>query len=238
MLGTFVEISVIADSSETGHSAIDDAFITMETIGHLMSVHSPTSELSILNRCAHRGPISVSWQTALVIRFSKWLHHHTNGAFDISTGTSHDIDCFPQNQVYFRRPLQIDVGGIAKGFAVDQAIATVCRHPISGALVNAGGDIRLCGDWKEAIWLRQTNGLEKIDHMPKPALATSSPRTHRDGRTRLPVKNLQTISVWASTCLVADALTKVVSVLGELSEPVLEHLEAVAYVQASMQKVA
>src|SRR5439155_21847017 len=68
----------------------------------------------------------------------------------------------PENRVRFLQPLQIDRGGIAKGFAVDEAVTELQRHGIRSGLVNAGGDLRAFGRREQQVHLRHPACLDKI----------------------------------------------------------------------------
>ena len=56
-----------------------------------------------------------------------------------------DIRLLPENRIRFRRPLWIDLGGIAKGHAVDRAVEEALRFAPFQVSVNAGGDLRVAG---------------------------------------------------------------------------------------------
>ena len=68
--------------------------------------------------------------------------------------TFRDIELLPGRQVRFKRPLWLDLSGIAKGYAVDRAIAALARSGITRACVNAGGDLRILGKQAERVALR------------------------------------------------------------------------------------
>ena len=117
------------------------------------------------------------------------------------------------------KPLWLDLGGIAKGYAVDRAIDILQRSGATQACVNAGGDLRVFGARAEPVWLRlgqDSATLLAAVELANAAVATSSsvdaggsgPHVH--GVTRAPARSGTTVSVIADSCVVADALTKVV----------------------------
>ena len=63
----------------------------------------------------------------------------------VERGTFSAVELLPDNRVRFSAGIAIDLGGIAKGFAVDRAIATLRGHGVREAVVNAGGDMRVMG---------------------------------------------------------------------------------------------
>lgn len=136
-----------------------------------------------------------------------------------------DITIDAEGGVRFAQPLRLDFGGIAKGHAVDCAIEALRAAGITQALVNAGGDLRVLGREPQTIQIRDPRqparllqGLSLADG----ALATSASyysRRERHGqivsaliepRSGQPWTGGDSVSVIAPTCLLADALTKVV----------------------------
>jgi thiamine biosynthesis lipoprotein len=131
-----------------------------------------------------------------------------------------DVELLPDHGVRLRKPLWLDLGGIAKGYAVDRAIASLRASGASQVCVNAGGDLRVCGARAEPVWLRSGQG--SVTCLPalklaNAAVATSSAAAagaavapHVHGGTRETVCSGATVSVVADSCVIADALTKVV----------------------------
>lgn len=231
LLGTFVEIE--ADNAE----AIGSAFSAIERIQLLMSAHDPASELSLVNRLAHREPVSVSSWTAAVIRRSLFWARRSGGAFDIvragrvalamgalprhpgqplpASGNWTAVELLGR-QVRFDSPVCLDLGGIAKGFAVDRAIDALRLTGATRGLVNAGGDIGGFGPepWPvTVVEPKHRVPMATID-LRNGALATSSglrgPRgaltfDHLPGADR----RWTSVTVRASTACDADALTKI-----------------------------
>jgi thiamine biosynthesis lipoprotein len=208
LLGTVVSIRVEDCRSPAAHCAIDAAFAEVALIQRLMSFQDPDSELSGLNRAAASRAVSVHRHTFAVLRWSRAIAQASGGSFDVSAAQRprgaladwRDIELLPMRSVRFRRPLRIDLGGIAKGYAVDLAVTRLRALGVRRALVNAGGDLRVLGPDAERIALRsqgQTARLAVIE-LANGALATSGAAAGT------------TVSVLARRCVVADALTKVV----------------------------
>ena len=250
LLGTLVEITARGASELDGMRAIDDGFATVAHVQRLMSFHDRHSDLSRLNRLAHRVPVRVHPWTWRVLRAAQNLSRATRGAFDVTVGAElvqlgylprprrtlqharscwKDVRLLAGHRVRFARPLYIDLGGIAKGFAVDRAVATLRASGVIAGLVNAGGDLRVFGDVERTIHVRHPGApgmLVPCARLASGALATSasyfSQRQWR-GRTVTPVIDKTrshssavsfSASVFAPSCMVADALTKVVLVRG------------------------
>lgn len=248
LLGTFVEITVQAGDEARARSALASAFAAITEVQRLMSFHEAESDVSRLNRDAFRRPVLVREWTWRVLARAQKFAFSSNGAFDITVAsllsqwsylpksyrtdkaaTFRDIVLESGSRVRFTRKLAIDLGGIAKGFAVDCAIESLIGAAVEGGIVNAGGDLRVFGNRPQRIYLRQaTNpGLAAaVVHLQNRALATSgiyfSRKMHRrvlvspliDGRTRKPLTENISVAVSALDCLTADALTKVLLARG------------------------
>ena len=251
-LGTFVEISVDAESVGMADEAIAAAFAKVELVQNLMSYHDPLSEISTLNRT---GQVKASLELRHVLAFCKEVYGVTGGLVNVAVapvlakygylpkfdrdfvlGSPLDYLIEGEN-VILKRPIAIDLGGVAKGFAVDQAIAELKRQGIPSAIVIAGGDLRAYGELRE-FFLRhptQPSLLEPFLAAEDIAMATSAsyfsnPESHED---RLPyvdragecLKHMPSVTVVAPQCMVADALTKYF-LLGKPTEECLNFYSA------------
>jgi thiamine biosynthesis lipoprotein len=161
----------------------------------------------------------------------------------VPASTARDlIQLLPENRVRFIDPaIKIDLGGIAKGFAVDRAVDALRRHGITDGLVNAGGDLRVFGPSPYAIDIRDPRQPERTMFrvaLANAALASSAGRfdptrsrhalatTVIDPVTAMPPQSVSGATVCAPCCMIADALTKVVMNAGEDASTVLEHFGA------------
>ncbi len=121
------------------------------------------------------------------------------------------------------RPAFLDLGGIAKGFAVDAAAEALATGAVAHATVNAGGDLRFLGDAPRAVHLRdpaQPGLLHPLEGISHAAVATScacfSAADHAGRRvnalvhphTGMPAPEGVGVTVLADSCAMADALTK------------------------------
>lgn len=259
-LGTLVQLVVRGPDEAALERAADAALATVERIGQLMSFHDESSELTRLNRLASRQPQTVDpWTYAVLVRACR-VARASEGLFDVtvapvlvdqgelprhsgeSPGTAswQDIELRDDRSVRFRRPLWVDLGGIAKGFAVDQAILSLRRAGCVEATINAGGDLRRFGETPEIVHLRGPQGLMPVAELRHGAVATSAARVPYedrlaqpigcivDPRRREPWDGQGSVMVAARTCVMADALTKVAALAGPASEPLLARFGAVA----------
>src|ERR1700730_11382715 len=146
LLGTFVEIEVAGAAHPKMAAAIDAAFAAVARVHALMSFHDGDSDVSRLNREAWLRPIEVHAWTFEVLEAAVEMNSRSNSIFDVAvapalqaTGLlphvnddpprpaqarSFDaIELLDGRAVRFRhRDVRIDLGGIAKGFAVDRAL--------------------------------------------------------------------------------------------------------------------
>ncbi len=266
LLGTLVEIRV-QGGSRVARSAVDEAFRAIAAVQQAMSFHDPDSELSWLNRNADGRAINVSTALWRVLSEALQLAKLSGGAFDPTVGARlvrwrilpapqaqtpdhartswRDVRLLPGRRVRFHRPLWLDLGGIAKGYAVDLAVSILRRHRISAGVVNAGGDLRVFGPRAERVHVRhpdQPARLVPLADLSDAALATSAGyfSEKRYGGRRVnalvnpllqrPCPSRRSVSVQASTCILADALTKVVLVHGCAAEPLLRRCGASAMI--------
>lgn len=267
LLGTFVEIEVAAATWPGAEAAIDAAFDAVAQVHRLMSFHDPDSDVSRLNRQAHAGPTPVHPWTFQVLEAAVEMHRRSGGRFDVcvapvlqamgwlpksigdpatrpDAGLADVIELLPDHTIGFRTPgVTIDLGGIAKGFAVDRALDALRGFGISGGLVNAGGDLRVFGAGAHTIHVRDPRdpgrlicSIELVDE----ALASTARRVELlagaepgsspviDPTTSRPTGAVAGATVRASSCMVADALTKIVMISGTDAGDLLAHFGASA----------
>jgi thiamine biosynthesis lipoprotein len=241
---------------DVAHAAIDGAFEEIAAIHRLMSFHEAESDVARLNREAHRGAVQVDFRTFEVLSCARSMSAASGGSFDITVAPAlvrrgalpkpsgapaahpdadwRDVELLGDRRVHFRRPLWIDLGGIAKGYAVDRAMEILARFAPARACVNAGGDLRICG--RERIALDAGEGDAFID-LEDGALASSSgivsgvredAGTHIDPLGARFGNGHRFVSVAGPSCMAADALTKIVMVQGRSSADILSRCGAVA----------
>lgn len=262
-LGTFVEIRVGGLAAAEALAAIDAAFAEVAEVHRLMSFHEAASDLSRLHRAAMSTPVRVDTRTFAVLDAALCLAAESDGCFDPTVAaqlvawgflptpaasrtpdaqaTWRDIELLDGSRVRFQQPLWLDLGGIAKGYAVDRALDVLRQRGATAACVNAGGDLRRFGAQSERVELRLAAdvALPAVD-LADAAIATSAvdaARLHGDGRSRAAHLNARTrrsiraqraVSVVAPTCLIADALTKVVLADAHIGERLLRRYAASA----------
>ncbi len=260
IMGTNIQVELWADSAQEGEDAIQAVMYEMERINQLMSPYIKSSELSQLNAHAAEGAVPVSEELYTLVALSVELAKETDGAFDItfaSVGYLYNyrdgqkpeqgqieellkaIDYRhikfnrAQHSISFAHPnVKIDLGGIAKGHAVDNAIEILKQRGIKHALVTAGGDTKLLGDRLGKPWMvgiRDPRNKDKqavVLPLADTALSTSGDYERyfeQDGvryhhilspKTGSSVYEVQSVSIIGQRSTLNDALSTAVFVLG------------------------
>lgn len=246
LLGTLVEVAATHASTDHAHRAVDAAFDEVALIHRRMSFHDPDSDVSRLNREALDRAVAVHPTTFEVLRCARTIADGSDGCFDVTVagelvrrgmlprpwysreprrdGSWRDVELLDDGRVRFHRPLWIDLGGIAKGYAVDRAIERLGALGASRACVNAGGDLRVMGSAIERVRLRPAAASDQrvaVLELANGSLASSGgagprhdlerfPGLHVHGAHRQPMGSRTFACVMADRCVIADALTKVV----------------------------
>jgi thiamine biosynthesis lipoprotein len=258
LLGTLVEIEAPIDK------AITAAFQEIARVEWLTS--KSKGELAQLNREAHERPVEVLEELFALLEEALKFKDLTSGKFDISLGKLVDLWGFGSEEETPRVPAmeeiarllagreiildrakrtvklgpnaELDLGGIAKGYAVDRAIQVLKDYGVKAALVDAGGDIRILGSRPGKFFSHrpfriaiqhpraETKILGIIKLEGDRAIATSGDyeryfvqdgvRYHHilDPATGRPAQGCSSVTIIAPTALEADALATGIFVLG------------------------
>ena len=236
MLGTFVEVGACGPAAA---DAIGAAFASLEDAQAWWSFHAPDSELSRLNRAAG-ARVHLRPQTLRLLRLATAVMRRSAGAFDctvggllVRQGTLPDHGGaipLPRGRVddieigagwaRLRRPVRLTLDGIAKGYAVDLAIAALRRAGAPAGSINAGGDLRVFGELRLPVQRRELDGqLSSLGELRDAAIASSQaaepgavPDPSFPARLVAPDGRRPQPGVWsvlARSAWRADALTKV-----------------------------
>lgn len=246
-LGTLVEVSLWLDEEQDPQESFATAYEAIRQVHKHMSLHDDNSDLGRYRLANVGDTIEINAHTALVLHCAEILWKETQGYFDVCIGNVLIKQHYhPLSWLYGKEPLIsnrqplfitmqnglnfltkttegqcIDLGGIAKGYAVDCAIKALQDNGVPAAMVNAGGDMRIYGEMTEKIHLR----IEDCEFIPlcelkNQALASSAHLSNLQDipKDYLPIvdpytcqcvaHNHKTMSVLADTAMIADALTK------------------------------
>lgn len=260
VMGTQAKVEFWEPDPDKGKQLVQDVVDEMNRIDQLMSPYIESSELFRINKKASHHPVKVSAELYDLIARSIKYSEMTQGAFDItfvSVGYRynyreqqapsksfinkakslidyHAIQLDPEARtVAFKKEgTRIDLGGIAKGHAVDTSINILKSNGISNAFIKAGGDSRLLGDKRGRLW---TIGIQHprkegdvLTQVPLENVAISTSGDYerffiRDGerihhildpKTGLSSKESISVSIIANDATTADALSTSVFVMG------------------------
>jgi thiamine biosynthesis lipoprotein len=181
IMGTRVAVELWSEDAALAERAMDEVIAQMRRTDELMSTYKPESQLSQVNAHAHERPVQVDEDIIEVVERALAMSKLSGGAFDVtyaSVGYLYDYRAhqrpseqqiaaalpgvdYRQVQVdreartirFLRKGVRIDLGGIAKGYAVDRSIDHLRKLGIEHAMVNAGGDTRLLGDRRGKPWV-------------------------------------------------------------------------------------
>ncbi|WP_226646778.1 FAD:protein FMN transferase [Microbulbifer variabilis] len=241
LLGTFVEVAT-AGVDTRATNAVNQAFEAIREIHELASFQQPDSELSHLN-ANHGQWIQLSKHTLRLLRLARQMTEASEHLFNctlggmiiehgvlpdhggdfLPIGCADDIELAP-GRARLVRPVRITLDGIAKGYAVDCAIKVLKCAGSSWGWVNAGGDLRVFGDFALPVAQRRADGSTRpLGALQNASLATSSaggglnPDTpglilageDQPESSTPKAGNAQTFSVISRFAWRADALTKV-----------------------------
>lgn len=259
-MGTAVSVELWSDDANAAHDAIEAVMSEMTRIDHSMSPYIETSELALINREATQHPVKISAEMLHLLQASIHYSQVSHGAFDISfasVGYMYDyrkhiqptdsqiashLDAIDyrsikldekNSTVQFMKPgMRIDLGGIAKGYSVDQGAQILQAHGIANAIVTAGGDSRILGDHHGRPWMvgvkdpRVPNKSAVMLPLADTAISTSGDyeRYFMDGERRVhhiinpktgkSATGVRSVSVLAPHGIDSDALTKPLFILG------------------------
>jgi thiamine biosynthesis lipoprotein len=260
IMGTVFEIAAYDQSSEHASNAIEKAFHEIVRLDDLLSNYKPGSALSNLNRSAHFHAEKVPSDLYRVIDQALHFSRLSEGEFDISVAPwvnlwkavlrgegmpspaqqaearscvgYEKIELTPPDQISFRSScLQLDLGGIGKGYAVDRAAEVLHSLGIRNALINAGGSTILAmgSPPDQTAWLvHLRDPSNKIDPqvMLKDASVSTSEQTAPsllgndsaghiiDPHTGRPLKTEFAVSAVSRTATASDALSTTLLLLG------------------------
>jgi len=269
IMGTFARAVAVAADSKIAGKAIEAALSEIESVDRLMSDYKSDSEISQVNRDAFNRVVAVSEPTYQVLRRSIEFSKLTGGAFDITVGPLVDLwrsagkkgqtpseeelaatkakvgfeklilDDKKQTVRFASEGMRLDLGGIAKGYAVDKAIEAMQKAGAIGGMVDIGGDLRCFGKppkgkSKWSIGLQNPKPNKNTDEsdlllvlkLDNAAVATSGDYQQFvliegkryshiiNRRTGAGAHGLSSVTIIADNATDADALATAVSVMG------------------------
>ena len=219
-MGTWVAIETSAPSAKLAHAALEAAFEAITDIERWMHPQRTGSDIARINQSLLGTRIEIQAATHHVLTLAQNFNRYSGGVFDpclpVKPGRISDIELSDDGSVVCRKSVALDLGGIAKGYAVDRAIEVLVAQGCTSGLVNAGGDLRIFGTQRETLLLRKADGGFQPLQLHNAALAVSDgqcaqrPAEHQGYYLRGEHKPLQRhyAAVKARDATTADALVK------------------------------
>ncbi len=260
IMGTAIRVELWAEDRHAGEAAAAAVMDEMHRIDRAMSPHKPNSELCRINREAARRSVPLSEEMTRLIASAIEFSRLSNGAFDITyaaVGQLYDyrqrvrpdpaalqaarsligwqqleLDARARTLRFAREGVRIDLGGFAKGHAVDHAVALLARRGIKHAHVSAGGDSRVLGDRRGRPWSiairdpRRAGEVVAVLPLEDVSISTSGDyeryfqeggeRFHHliDPATGRSPDGVRSVTILAADGLTSEALSKAVFVMG------------------------
>jgi len=258
---TPIELEFWAENKELADRVGTDVLAVFHQVDKQMSRYREDSEVSRLNREAATGPVPVSSGLFQVLQKAREISLLSDGAFDVTFGSVgyfydfrtgkkptdeqirsglsrvnfRDVILDETNRtVKYRQPgIKADLGGIAKGYAVDLGVERLVSHGIRHARLSAGGDMRLLGDKRGRPWyvgIRDPRSEERnavVLPLQDVAVSTSGDyerffvdeagdRVHHilSPATGKSVQGVQSVTIIGENALTTDGLSTAVFVLG------------------------
>jgi FAD:protein FMN transferase len=271
VMGTFARVVAVATDSNTAKRSIEAAFAEIEKVEKLMNYHKSDSEISELNRDGFGRAVKVSKSTYEVLEKSIKFSKLSGGAFDVTVGplvdlwhsveeanstptdaelqqarskVGYDKLILDANEMSVRfavEGMKVDLGGIAKGYALDKAAEAMQKGGAVGGMVDIGGEVRCFGSSPadQNIWrigLQDPAVAKDVMNTSKPllilrltdtAVATSG-NYHRfvtiggkryshivDPESGHSSESLASVTIICPSAIDADALSTAVTVMGK-----------------------
>jgi thiamine biosynthesis lipoprotein len=272
IMGTSIHVELWHDNTAQAERLIDAVMAEMQHVDDSMSPYIKTSELYRVNELASTKPQVISQELFDLVKKSIAISELSGGAFDItyaSVGYLYDyrehkkpsdkqiesllpainyrwikLDERARTIFFTHANVKIDLGGIAKGHAVDRSIELLQKAGVQHALVSAGGDTRMLGDRHGRPWMvgirhpRDRSKNAVMLPLEDVAISTSgdyerffeedgmryhhilSPKTGKSAHV------VQSVSILGPSATMTDGLTKVIFINGvEKGMPVVESVE-------------
>jgi thiamine biosynthesis lipoprotein len=260
-MGTAIEITLIGNNEEAANKAALRAFQEMKRVEQLMSPWIESSDVFQINHSAGKEWVRISHETLAVIKKAQEISEISDGSFDITIGplaelwrkarekkippsaeevrerlglvNFKNIEIDREGKVFLKKKgMAIDLGGIAKGYAVDWAFELLESLGYKNLIVNAGGDLRVGGLKNRQPWSigiknpRESKKFLARISISDMAVATSGDyerffiydgkRYHHifNPKDGFPADDCQSVTVLCKEEKMADALATAIFVLG------------------------
>lgn len=260
LMGTRVSVDLWHEDERRGRELVQSVLAEYRRIDERMSTYKDDSELSRVNRDAATDPVPVSDELFELLRRALELSAASEGAFDItyeSVGYLYDfraavrpspgdietrleainhehvrLDAAARTVAFARPGVRVNLGGIAKGYAVERGAALLRTAGVEHAMLNAGGDTRVLGNRRGRPWIvairhpRTTDAVITRLPLEDEAISTSGDyeRFFEEGGRRYhhifnpltgePTEGVMSVTVIGPDATLTDGLSTTVFVMG------------------------
>ena len=235
------------------YQSFDSELYAFNALSHMQYAQAATELIAVLQFCnglsaasggvfdVTAGPRNQAWlEHQACPTHSTHSAHKSAAAMPVNalSGRWQDIEIDAPNQRLRKlAPLQIDLSGVAKGYAVDVAVHAMQAAGATSGHLNAGGDCRVFGNTQRLVKVRAPWDLAYTIDLPalhNASLATSASYfldvpVMAHGITGELVNPNISVTVVAPSCMAADALTKIVALTQNSEHPVLAAYGATAW---------
>jgi len=263
------ELQIYSDDKALAETSGRQVVEEVNRIEAKYSRYRKESVVSQINALAGLSVLAVDQETAALFDYASACFKQSEGLFDITSGVLRRVWNFKSNELpekkdirrllplvgwnkiswqkpHFGLPklgMEIDLGGIAKEYAVDRAAGILLNNGLRHCLINFAGDLRVCGPRLDgSTWFvgvadpRLPNEALVCVSMSSGAMATSGDYERRieidskryshilNPKTGWPVCGLQSVTVFAESCLIAGSMSTSAMLLGLLGEKYLKSL--------------
>ncbi len=280
-MGVQVRLVLYATDEASARAAAKAAFERVADLEDIMSDYRPSSELMRLCARAEQGPVHVSDALYCVLAYAKEVSERSDGAFDVTVGPLvalwrkarqtkalptdaaltearsrvgwrfMKLDATAKTVELTKAGMKLDLGGIAKGYAGDEAIRVLREHGIASALFEAGGDIVVsdpppgsrgwtielpAGEWDAPKTIEAANeAVSTSGDTVQYVQINGKTYSHVvDPHTGLGLSEHFISTVVAPRGMTSDSLSKVATILGpQRGKPIVESFGAKCWVGKS-----
>ena len=266
-MGTRFKIVVLTPVGKSAEASVESAFARIDEIEKVASDWDRNSEVRVLCRSVpHIEPMKMSDDLRRILSLSQIIYERSSGRFDITLGGwtrlwrrchkagripspeelakasvgqgMHHLQLSDQGIYCTASQLALDLGGIAKGFAVDEALKVMIDQGYPHSLVDGGGDIAFGPPAPSSKgWIIESpSGVFQFDQSGAVATSGDSARyievdgvrySHiLDPRTGFGLQSSRTITVYSRSCAEADAMATALSIPSQVvPDPLLQQLQ-------------
>jgi len=251
-MGTFIQLTLKASDENAAEAAADNAFAVIHELEKDLDHHCPTGSVGKINSEAGKNPVRVTPKAFNIIKRALSFSEKSDGVFDISIGA---ISIKPEYYKYSykekkalvnyrlvqlnsedsavflpRRGMALDLGGIAKGTIIDNAVEVIKKEGVSAGIVEAGGDLFCFGNenWNIGIEHPRLEGLLGVVSIRNMAVCTSgdyrqyshSVKQHKRKHHIIDLEKMSSagksisVTVVAPNAELADALATTLFIMG------------------------